>query len=276
MPDLLAAIILGAVQGITEFLPISSTAHLVLVPWLLGWENPLLHSLTFDVALHMGTLSATMIYFWREWLNLARGGVMSIATRSLRGDPWRKLAWLVVIATIPAALAGLLFESAVESAFRAPWIVASALIAFSLLLAWAEAAGTKRTTLQHMSWLEAVLMGLGQAIAVIPGVSRSGGSMTAGMLAGMTREAAARFSFIMAAPIMAGAGLKKLKDMTELGLDGEAATLMGAGFITSALVGFLVIHLLLRYLQRNTLYVFVGYRILLGIAVLTIVFLRGA
>lgn len=275
MSDLLAAIILGAVQGVTEFLPISSTAHLVLVPWLFGWENPLLHSLTFDVALHMGTLAATLLYFWREWLNLARGGVMSVLTRSLRGDPWRRLAWLVVIATIPAAAAGVLLESAVESAFRSPWLVACALIAFSLLLAWAEAAGAKRTTMHTMSLVEAVLMGLGQAIAIIPGVSRSGGTMTAGMLAGMTREAAARFSFIMAAPIMAGAGLKKLKDVAETGLSGDAAALMGAGFATSAIVGFVVIHFLLRYLQRNSLYVFVGYRIMLGVTVLAVLAIRG-
>jgi len=206
---------------------------------------------------------------------LVRGGVMSVLTRSLRGDPWRRLAWLVVIATVPAAVAGILLESAVESAFRSPLLVACAIIAFSLLLAWAEASGAKRTTMQTMSLVEAVLMGIGQAVAIIPGVSRSGGTMTAGMLAGMTREAAARFSFIMAAPIMAGAGLKKLKDVAEVGLSGEVTMLMGAGFVTSAVVGFVVIHFLLRFLQRNSLYVFVGYRILLGVAVLLVVLVRG-
>jgi undecaprenyl-diphosphatase len=168
-----------------------------------------------------------------------------------------------------------LLESAVESAFRAPWLVAIAMIVMSGALAWAEAAGPKRVALLHISFFEALLMGLGQALAIVPGVSRSGGSITAGMLAGMTREGAARFSFIMAAPIMAGAGAKRLKDVAASGVPADDQQLMLAGFAVSAVVGLLAIHLLLRYLQSNTLYVFVAYRVLLGVAVIGVFLVRG-
>ena len=274
MNDVLAALVLGVIQGLTEFLPVSSTAHLTLVPWLLGWDSPLLNSLTFDVALHMGTLLATLIYFAREWVLLARGGVSSIVTRTLNGDPWKRLAWLVVLATIPAALAGLFLESAIETAFRSPWLVGVALIVMGLALAWAEKVGTKRVTMQSMSAFEAMAMGIGQAIAVVPGVSRSGGSMTMGLLAGLSRESAARFSFIMAAPIIAGASAKRFKDVLAAGA-GDQMLVLVVGFLASAIVGFAVIHFLLRYLQRGTLYVFVWYRLLLGVLVLVVAFMRG-
>ena len=275
MNELLAALILGAVQGVTEFLPISSTAHLVLVPWLFGWTNPLLNSLTFDIALHMGTLAALLIYFVREWFLLARGGITSVLSRNLRGDPWKRLAWLVVLASIPGAVAGYLLESAAENAFRSPALIAVTLIVFGAVLAWAETVGSKRINLMNMSVFEAAAMGIGQALAIVPGVSRSGGSMTLGMLAGLSRESAARFSFIMAAPIIGGAGLKKLKDVLAEGAGGDSGMLMAAGFAASAVVGLLVIHFLLRYLQRGTLYAFAWYRVALGLVVLAVVFVRG-
>ncbi|MBI2886486.1 MAG: undecaprenyl-diphosphatase UppP [Chloroflexi bacterium] len=275
MTELLQAILLGIAQGITEFAPISSTAHLVLIPWLFGWESPLLNSLTFDVALHMGTLAATLWYFSREWERLLRAGLASLRERSLAGDPWRRLAWLVLLATIPGVVAGALLEDQAEELFRAPWLVAATLILLGLALALAERWGAKHRDMLDLEALPALAMGLGQALAIVPGVSRSGGTMTVGLLVGLERQAAARFSFLMATPIMAGAGLKKLPTILSLGASAGEATVMLAGFLSSAVVGYLCIKYLLRYLQFGTLYPFVWYRLALGAVVLVVYFARG-
>lgn len=259
MPELLGAFILGAVQGITEFLPISSTAHLYLIPWLFGWQSPLLESLTFTVALHMGTLLAILAYFARDWLDLI--------ARS------RRTFLLVVIGTIPAAVLGVLLEKQVETVFRSPALIALTLIAFGILLAIAEKLGSKTWTIEHLTSVRAVLIGLGQAAAIVPGVSRSGGTMTAALFLGMKREPAARFSFLLAAPIMLGAGLKKLPDMATSASTEAGLAAIAIGFLTSLVVGYLSIKFLLRYLQRNTLYLFVWYRIALGLVVVAAVFL---
>ncbi len=275
MADLLGAILLGLVQGITEFAPVSSTAHLVLLPWLLGWSSPLLNSLTFDVALHMGTLAATLAYFRRDWVTLARAWLASIRERSLAPDPWRKLAWLLVLATLPGAAAGALLEAEVESAFRTPWVIGVALIVVGLLLALAERAGSKRLGLLQVTPGIALLTGLGQAAALLPGVSRSGGTMTVSMLLGLEREAAARFSFLLAAPIMLGAGARKLGDIASVSGDAGSLVVLLVGFLTAGVTGYLSIKYLLRYLQVGTLYVFVGYRVALGVAVLALTLFRG-
>lgn len=261
MPELLGAFILGVVQGITEFLPISSTAHLVLIPWLFGWESPLLHSLTFDVALHMGTLLAILTYFARDWLNL------------ITND--RRTALLIVLGTVPAAVLGTLLQDQVETAFRAPILVAITLFAFGLLLALAEKAGHKSWDIQSLTIPAALLIGLGQAVAIIPGVSRSGSTITAALCLGMQREPAARFSFLLAAPIMLGAGLKKLPDMAASAATDAGLVAVTIGFLTSLVVGYLSIKYLLQYLQQNTLYLFVWYRVALALAVLAVFFVRG-
>lgn len=312
MTEVLQALLLGVVQGITEFAPVSSTAHLLLVPWLFNWESPLLNSLNFDVALHLGTLLATLTFFRADWLTLLRAGLASIRdlallrrsfsarpepveacparnrrgrardadaddapARSVRGDPWRRLFWLLVIATVPGALAGALLEKQAETAFRAPWLVASAMILLGLVLALAERAGTKRRGVLDISPGGAIAVGLGQALAIVPGVSRSGGTITAALFVGLRRDAAARFSFLLATPIMAGAGAKKITDLATAGLTGTEIMALAAGFVASAVAGYLCIKFLLRYLQNGTLNIFIWYRLLVGALVLVVFFLRG-
>jgi len=274
MTELWQALLLGAVQGITEFAPISSTAHLALIPWLFGWESPLLNSLTFDVALHMGTLAAILGYFFQDWVQLVRAGVASVVERSIAGDPWRRLAWLLALATIPGAVAGAALERQAEELFRA-WLIATAMVVLGLVLALAERLGAKVRSIWQVTPLAALAIGLGQALAIVPGVSRSGGTITAALLAGLERQAAARFSFMLAAPIMAGAGVKKLGDLAALNLEGGEGFVLLGGFLASALVGYLCIKYLLRYLQWGSLYVFVWYRLALGAVVLLVYIARG-
>ena len=276
MVQALQAILLGITQGITEFAPISSTAHLTLLPWLLGWTDPVLNSLTFDVALHMGTLIATLAYFARDWASIVSAGVASIVQRRVGDDPSRRLAWLLVAGTVPGAIAGATLEHQAETAFRAPLLIAGALAVWGIILAVAERAGSQHRTMQDIGWGTALAIGIGQALAIIPGVSRSGGTMTAAMLLGVQRGTAARFSFLLATPIMAGAGLKKAAEMLKLG-DGEAgaAPALAAGFISSAVVGYLCIAFLMRYLQRGNLYVFAIYRVALALVVAAVAVTRG-
>ena len=275
MTELWQALLLGAVQGITEFAPISSTAHLALIPWLFGWQSPLLNSLTFDVALHMGTLAAILGYFFQDWVQLVRAGVASVVERSIAGDPWRRLAWLLALATIPGAVAGAALERQAEELFRAPWLIATAMVVLGLVLALAERLGAKVRSIWQVTPLAALAIGLGQALAIVPGVSRSGGTITAALLAGLERQAAARFSFMLAAPIMAGAGVKKLGDLAALNLEGGEGFVLLGGFLASALVGYLCIKYLLRYLQWGSLYVFAWYRLALGAVVLLVYIARG-
>ena len=243
------AIIFGIVQGVTEFLPISSTAHLILLPWFLGWPDP---GLSFDVALHLGTLIALVIYFWKDWL-------------ALLAKP-RMIAFIVV-ATIPGAVAGVLFESQVENALRSPKIIALMLALMALVLVVAEMKGRRKKDLDQISWRDAVTVGCAQAFALVPGVSRSGSTITAGLFAGMKRETAARFSFYLSAPIIAGAVAKKMLDIFEAGIPSDQVAPFVLGIAASGIVGYLSIAFLLRYLQTHNTFLFVYYRIALAIVV---------
>ncbi|MFB3923583.1 MAG: undecaprenyl-diphosphatase UppP [Terriglobia bacterium] len=258
------AIVLAVVQGLTEFLPISSTAHLALFPWLLGWKDP---GLTFDVALHAGTLVAVLVYFWRYWLEMA-GLVIG---QKWGGNPGlgldRRLLWFLVAATIPAGVAGLLFEHAAEEQLRSPLIIATALVVVGLLMWWGERLGDRHQTLDHVSLFDSLVIGVAQALAVIPGVSRSGITMTAGMFRGLKRESAARFSFLLSTPIIAGAALKKALEIRHEGVAHEMVLPFLAGVVVAAVVGYLVIAVLIRYLERGTFKIFVVYRIALGVLV---------
>ncbi|MSQ28773.1 MAG: undecaprenyl-diphosphate phosphatase [Dehalococcoidia bacterium] len=276
MGEVLQAIVLGITQGITEFAPISSTAHLTLLPWLLGWTDPVLNSLTFDVALHMGTLIATLAYFARDWAQLVRAGAASLVERSIGDDPMRRLAWLLAIGTIPGAVAGAALEHQAETAFRSPLLIAGALAVWGIILAAAERLGSQHRAMGDIGRGTALAIGVGQALAIIPGVSRSGGTMTVAMLLGVQRGAAARFSFLLATPIMAGAGLKKAADIAKLG-NAEPGTMLmvAAGFLSAAVAGYLCIAFLMRYLQRGNLYVFAGYRVLLALVVVAVAVARG-
>lgn len=256
------AFVLGLAQGLGEFLPISSSAHLILIPWLFKWEDP---GLTFDVALHIGTLLAVIAFFWKDLLKLVVQG-FSKGFSTHEG----KLFWFLIAASIPGAAAGALLESHAETVLRNPLIIGITLILMGAGLYYADLLGKKKIALEEISFQKSLGIGLSQAIAIIPGVSRSGITISTGLLLGLTREGAARFSFLLSAPIIAGAGLVKLPNLTADMLDLPFIV----GFLTSAVVGFLVIGLLLRWLRRSSFLPFVWYRFALGAAVITIFLLR--
>jgi undecaprenyl-diphosphatase len=271
---LVKALILGLVQGITEFLPVSSTAHLILFPWLFGWDDALLESLTFDVALHFGTLAAVLVYFRRDWARLVRAFVTSVRYASVSG-PDERLVWLIIIATIPAAVLGIAFEGYVETALRSPLVIVFSLTLVSGLMVLAEkAAGSRAASdMGAMRTVHAVLIGFAQAAALIPGVSRSGATITAGLWSGYRRDEAARFSFLLSTPVIAGACVLKLKYLLGGFPEGEAA-IFGAGALAAAVSGYAAIAFLISYLGRRPLYVFAGYRVLLAAGILVVYALR--
>ena len=260
------AIVLAIVQGLTEFLPVSSTAHLTLFPWLLGWRDP---GLTFDVALHAGTLFAVLLYFWRMWVDmLSAAAGLGASGPPGRASENRRLFWYLVIGTIPGALAGFKFEHAAEETLRQPMIVGAALILVALFMWAAESASRRDETLGEVTLLDSVVVGFSQALAVIPGVSRSGITMSTGLFRRMTRETAARFSFLLSTPIIAGAALKKLVEIRHEGLAPEMRLPFVVGIVVSGLVGYAVIAWLIRYLERGTFKPFIVYRLALGVVVL--------
>jgi len=243
------AVIFGIVQGVTEFLPVSSTAHLILLPWFFGWPDP---GLSFDVALHLGTLVALVIYFWKDWLGLL-------------AKP-RMIAFIIA-ATIPGAVAGVLFESQVENALRSPKLIALMLSLMALVLVVAELKGRRKKELDQISWRDAITVGCAQAFALVPGVSRSGSTITAGLFVGMKRETAARFSFYLSAPIIAGAVAKKMLDIFKAGIPSDQVSPFVVGIAVSGIVGYLSIAFLLGYLKTHNTFLFVYYRIALAIVV---------
>lgn len=253
------AMILGLIQGLTEFLPVSSSGHLVLMPYLFKWEA---QPLAFDVALHVGTLVAVALYFWKDLLGLAKAALTE-GPRSQEG----KLGWALAIATIPAAVAGFLLEDQVEATFRSPLYIALSLAVMGVLLWWADKMGAKRKDSGRVTMLDVILMGCAQALAIFPGVSRSGATMTAGLLRGMERATAARISFLLSFPIILGAGLVKVKHM-------EFSVPYLAGMATAAISGYLVIRFLLDYLRRGSFAVFAIYRVVLA-AVIVFMVIKG-
>ena len=265
------ALIMGLVQGLTEFVPISSSGHLILVPWALGWKDPFIDSLAFSVVLHMGTLLALLAYFWRDWLTLIPAGLASIRDRSLGDDPDRKMAWLLVVATIPAVLVAPLLSDAAESWFREPARVAVMLCVGAAILWLAERWGTKVREMESMTFGGALAIGIAQVLALVPGISRSGISIAAGLFEGLNREAAARFSFLMATPVVAGAGLWEARKLVtgESGVHPETRLIV-IGFVAAATSGVLAIHFMLEFLRRQPVTLFVVYRVLAAAAVFVI------
>jgi len=279
------AAILGLVQGLAEFIPVSSSAHLVIIPWLFGWTDPVLKSLGFDVSLHLGTLAALLVFFASDWWRLAKAWVASIAARKIGEDPDRKMAWYILVACIPGGLAGVLFESRIERLFHpegspvggsAMLWMAFFIALLGALLLLADVIGAKRRALAAMGWKDALLIGLAQAFAVFPGVSRSGATITAGLALGLERTAAARFSFLLSAPIIAGAGAKSLYDLLKQLKTGALASgelaLIPIGLVVAAVSGWFCIKFLLAFLQKHSTRVFVYYRwalaaLLVGVAV---------
>ena len=267
--DAYQAIVLGIVQGLTEFLPVSSSGHLIVVPALLGWHDPFIDSLAFSVMLHMATLLALLVYFREDWLRLIPAGLAAIRDRSLRGDPDRRLAWLLVVATIPAVIAGVVLNDPIENAFREARLVAVTLVIGAAILFLADRLGSRTRQMDSISFPLALGIGAAQALALVPGVSRSGISISAGLFAGLDRESAARFAFLMATPITAGAGLWELRKVLtgEAGVDIPIVPLL-AGMLAALIAGLLAIAVLLRYLRTHGLGVFVVYRLALAAVVL--------
>jgi undecaprenyl-diphosphatase len=267
--DLWQAIVLGVVQGLTEFLPISSSAHLILVPRLMGWRD---FGLSFDVALHIGTLVALLAYFAPEWLRLARSffpGAGDISRTE------RRLAACIALGCVPAAIAGVLLEKTAETIFRNPLVIVGPLIGVAILMGAVDRFCKHARSLDGVRWQDAVWIGCAQALALVPGVSRSGATITAGMAFGFRRDAAARFSFLLSAPITAGAALFKLRHLASRGLPADERLLFAAGILASGVVGYLCIAFLLAYLRRGSLLVFVLYRLALGAVLLAVFWPRA-
>lgn len=274
MPDLLKAALLGVVQGLTEFLPISSTGHLVLLEdWLDVSQDRF--GLTFDAAIHLGTLAAILVYFRPVIVGLAAAWARSV--RSLRWDAHSesRLAWLIVIGSAPAAVLGFFFEDIVEDELREPAVVAVTLILFSGVLVLAERLGEKQRDATRLGVGGALFVGLAQAVALIPGVSRSGITISAGLFAKLRRQQAAFFAFLLSAPIIAGAGLKQVFDVVDEVrggvLDGEDLAFFLTGLVLAAVTGYLTIRFLLAFLREHSLYPFVAYRVTLGVVLLALV-----
>jgi undecaprenyl-diphosphatase len=254
---ILQAVVLGIAQGLGEFLPISSSAHLVLIPWLFRWTDP---GLTFDVALHLGTLVAVVLYFWKDWWQLIMQGFTNA------GSAKGKLFWYLAAASVPGAAAGFVLERKAETIFRSPVLVAVMLIVMGLLLYWADRKGAKNTGINDISFGTSIMIGISQALAIIPGVSRSGITMTTGLLMGMTREGAARFSFLLSTPIILGAALVKLPGV--ISNPSVISASFAGGILVSCVAGIIGIGFLLRYVQTKTFLPFAWYRFILGALVL--------
>jgi undecaprenyl-diphosphatase len=269
------SLVMGIVQGLTEFLPISSSGHLILVPYLLGWDDAFIRSLAFSVALHAGTLAALLVYFRADWLRLVPAGLATLRDRSFRGDRDRRLAWLLVISTIPAAIVGVVLNDPIEKAIRQPGLVAIMLVVAGAVLWIADRWGSRTRDLDHLSMAGAFGVGAAQVLALVPGVSRSGISMSAGLFAGLGREDAARYSFLMATPITALAvayeAFKLIRG--EAGPSAEVASLV-VGIAASFVFGLLAIAVLLRFVRSHSFNVFVVYRVVLAVVVLAVFLTR--
>lgn len=258
--DLLQSLILGAIQGITEFFPVSSTAHLVLLPWFFSWTD---QGLPFNVALHMGSLLAIIYYFWRDWILIIREFIESVKSGSFEGRPNGKTGLYLIIATIPGALAGILFEQYAAGILRHPLAIAFTLSFFGVLLYFSDRTSKKNREVREMNFYDCIIIGLSQAFAIIPGVSRSGVTITGAMFRNLNRQEAAKFSFLLGAPLIAGAGVFEARHL-------EYSAVMSvpfiAGVLASAVFAFLAIKFLLKFVKKSSYTVFVIYR--LGLAVL--------
>jgi undecaprenyl-diphosphatase len=274
--ELIHAIILGIVQGATEFIPVSSSGHLVIVPWLLGWEDDAYAGLLFDTVLHWGTLVAIFWVFWRDFLQLIKAALRSIAKRSL-ADPDARIAWFIVIGSVPAAVTGLLLKDQIEMLFNSPRAAGFFLLVTAMLLAGSELLVRKVQQFREMREMklwDAIFIGVAQAIALAPGISRSGSTIAAGLVRKFRRDEAARFSFFLGTPAFLGAGLLQMADTmaTDASQVTNNAAPLIAGFVASAIAGVVAIRFLLAYLRRRSLNVFAAYCLVLGISVIVLSF----
>ncbi len=269
--NILQALLLGILQGVTEFAPVSSSGHLVLVPWLLRWPQP---DLVFDTTLHLGTLAAVLVFFARDIVALLRAWWESVRERRLT-TPESRIAWALIIGTIPAGVLGFLLEGFFASLFEVPFWVSIFLLITGVILAASERLSAQQRSLETVTRADALAIGLAQAAAIAPGISRSGATIGAGLALGLARRQAARFSFLLSLPIILAAGAFKLLALVQEGIGGGTAPLLLVGFVAAAVSGYLCIRFLLSFLQRGRLYVFALYCWTLGILSLLILAFRA-
>lgn len=267
------AILLALIQGLTEFLPVSSSAHLALCPWLLGWQD---QGLSFDIALHLGTLLAVLVYFAKDWLYLILRGFgiqRAEAPNYVNENP--RLLWHLALATVPVGIAGVLLKDTVETVLRSPYWIGMMLILVGFVIAYADSRGKRDKRLGTMTLADTLAIGAAQALAVVPGTSRSGITIAMALLRNLDRESAARFSFLLSTPAIGGAAVKALYDLVkEGGIEAGMAVPFAVGILVSAITGILVIAFFLRFLRRNSLRFFVFYRVAFGIMILLLAFFR--
>jgi len=271
--DIIQAIVLGIVQGLTEFLPISSSAHLRIVPALLGWDDP---GAAFTAIIQIGTLAAVLIYFYQDILRISTATLTGVLQRDPFGTQDSRMGWMIAAGTIPIVVLGLLFKKNIETTFRSLYIISGSLILLALVLMYAEhlvkkreARGEKMLSLDNIGWKEALIIGFAQSLALIPGSSRSGTTITGGLFLGMTRETAARFSFLLSLPAVFAAGIYQLlKVWPELLASGDQLVNLTVATVVSGVVGYASIAFLLDYLKKHSTYLFIVYRILLGVFLL--------
>ncbi len=267
---IIQAIILGIIQGVTEFLPVSSSAHLVIAPYLFGWDLQPDIVFPFDILVQIGTLVAVIVYFWRDLWQIVTAVVDGLRKRKPFETQPAKLGWLLILATIPAGIAGLFLKDTVEALFSDPAATAVFLIGTAVLLVIAEVVGKRNREIESMNWKDALWIGAAQILSLLPGISRSGSTMTGGMTRNLTRPAAARFSFLMSIPIMLAAGLVSVLDLLELPNLSSVLPAVAAGFIAAALVGYFAIKWLLHFLGKRPLYIFSAYCVLLAAVTLLV------
>lgn len=272
---ILQSIILGIIQGLTEFIPISSSGHLVLIPNLLGWEIAPGAAFVFDVMVQVATLIAVFAYFWQDIVSITKITIHDLRQKQPSAHTESKLAWLLLVATIPAGLVGLIFNGTLARAFGSPLITAIFLIVTAGLLVAAEKIGQRARTLPEINWGDAIWIGIAQILALFPGISRSGATITAGMAKDLDRPSAARFSFLMSIPIMLAAGIFASFKLTQIPNFADLLPTFAAGFIAAAVTGYLSIRWLLKYLSQHSLYVFAVYCAAFGVFNLIVLWIRG-
>lgn len=269
---IIQALVLGVIQGLTEYIPVSSTAHLLLVPWLFGWRYDATTTFVFTVLVQWGTLVGVVVYFWRDLLSIVRAIFAGLSQRKPFGSPDARLGWFVILATIPAVIAGLLFKKYFEQLYTQYAVIAIVMIVAAGLLIAAERFSQKRRTLESMTAKDAAIIGTWQVLALVPGVSRSSATVSGGMLQNFMREPAARFSFLMSIPALLGAGVVAIKDLLDAkGLLGQLAAPLAIGFIAAAISGYFAIRWLLGFLKSRPMNVFAIYRVIFGAICLIVV-----
>jgi undecaprenyl-diphosphatase len=264
--DFFRAVVLGVLQGLTEFLPISSSAHLAIFPKFFGWDDP---GAAYTAVIQIGTELAVLLYFWRDIWTIGSGWVRGVVSREARREPEWRMGWFVIIGSLPIVVLGLLLQDAIDRDFRNLWVIGTTLIVLGVVLGIAERVGRKTSPIEDLSMKHAILLGLAQAGALVPGVSRSGATISMGLFLGYERAAATRYAFLLAIPAVVGAGIFKLKDIGGDNAYGTGPTIVGT--VVSFVVGLAVIHWLLRYVSTHSYTPFVLYRVGLGSLVLVLV-----